>query len=754
YWGPEELPKFVADSHFCYTMLLNARHAQTYDGSGFDDYINDYGLEYDKQHFIMGQFVYDGGQVSIPDFNSALSVVKKYGTVKSYGLVKLCVQAGLVYYDKRVEAIDLYVATQENGLVNKLNYPGVYGEKESVPVRGVSKEQFGSLGWKFLQRVKISEPTILYDGVMTGRVAGTFNFFTYRGIGIQDVDDMNMSLFSEHDLASGDFYAYYQPISGGAWTSSKITWNISRKTNDVTWVLEAENHSEAIGIDGSLSDNAMYRVQIQAKWKDETTGMKAQGVIQMLYYTGSGDPNGKTITINGTVLTEGATWNRGDNGGDGAASLSTYINAHPELGVTATYSRIDINDYDIGFVYLTAITAGTAGNAITLATNEDTDVIQLSGPTLEGGKEGAYYTLQTLWRFGISTGIEAGDPIETAQPYSLIEEYHPRYTFACWQDRRRFLLDCTLEKRYRNLLMWAEPGMPLVIPNKNSILLNTWPGEEAKGLVSINNAVLAAFDRSVHVVRMTGEPIQYDREESRIDEGVAASRSLFSYNGAAFWVGYDGIKTFTGQGFDDLTLKTFRRDIRAIIASEYSGNSSSYEGISGSYCANEKMLVWTFPHSTATLDGIATTLVGYDLINGTVILLECDKTFTYLFPGANGKLYGQNADGVYELFASSPAETNRMIWRSGKISVEDGKVVSRRIGIRCLGTMTIKAYLDMNATAALDTTLEANTVFDTERVIFNGRGDELELQVESSSATSANVELGRIELLNPHASKG
>ena len=88
------------------------------------------------------------------------------------------------------------------------------------------------------------------------------------------------------------------------------------------------------------------------------------------------------VTVNGTGLTEGTDWNDGANAAATATSLAAEIST--VSGVSATAYQ----DY----VIITADTAGTAGNSITLAytdTGSNGPAVELSGATLTGGAAAA-----------------------------------------------------------------------------------------------------------------------------------------------------------------------------------------------------------------------------------------------------------------------------------------------------------------------------------------------------------------------------
>lgn len=84
---------------------------------------------------------------------------------------------------------------------------------------------------------------------------------------------------------------------------------------------------------------------------------------------------GKTVTVNGTVLTEGVNWTAATNNNTTATSLAAAIAALANVGAAAVGAVVTI----------TADTAGTAGNSYTLATN-GAAALTISGATFTGGE--------------------------------------------------------------------------------------------------------------------------------------------------------------------------------------------------------------------------------------------------------------------------------------------------------------------------------------------------------------------------------
>lgn len=92
--------------------------------------------------------------------------------------------------------------------------------------------------------------------------------------------------------------------------------------------------------------------------------------------------SGKTITVNGTVLTEGVEWSASTSNDATATAISSAIDV--VSGTTDIDAAYDAS-IDSGVVYLKVITAGAAGNSKTLATNATGVQLVIGGATFSGG---------------------------------------------------------------------------------------------------------------------------------------------------------------------------------------------------------------------------------------------------------------------------------------------------------------------------------------------------------------------------------
>lgn len=386
-----------------------------------------------------------------------------------------------------------------------------------------------------------------------------------------------------------------------------------------------------------------------------------------------------------------------------------------------------------------------------------TQTIKTSGSPFDGSSnyaiqivakwivDGSYKTKTIPWRYdgSVNDGIdERGDSFDVSQPYSLVEEYQPEANFHAVQNRRTFILDYTTDERHRNGLGWSEIDAPANIPNGNLLLLSTLPDEEAKGLCAINGGLLALYEKSCHLIRMTGEPVTYDAEEGKFEIGCIASYGVIVIDEIARWPGIDGIKMFTNEPID-LTEEVLMDDYKSIITSEYTNNNNSYEGIVVGHSQKQNLIVWSFPNSTYAIGDLTVNLLIYHIGKG-FFFGESDKTFKWLFEGYNGELYGVDDDGIYELFAGTPDELNRRVFESGIMSNEMASGLIEKVRLTYKGTPTLKIYANRESTAVIDEVFSEKTSVGQESHFVMTMGDELQIRVESAKTTDEE-ELNKIE---------
>lgn len=746
YWlGEEELPSFAL-SNFCgeacmwESKLEKADFSNVAAGHGADDML-----------LVTGQFVFEGGQTS--KFNS--EAVLQFAAETSLGFsadIRLCVpQTG---FDYRLTGIDLYACKVPEGAINNtINYPGLSGGS-SVPTRGLSDEMFGAMPWQFLKRININLP-LTHTTLLVHTLTTVGYSYSSPVVGSGDASMLNLP---QNAFSTGDYDAYIKPVDGSD------DWVYVSIDSAGQYSSSSEKSSVIVRFSSTLGanyQNKLCYVAIVSRWLHKTN-TRARGVISITDETAL---SGKTVTINGQVLTEGAAadWDKSTSPANAATNLAAAINGNALTGVTATAVSTGStagNTDDTALVWLKANSGGASGNNIDTSTNA-TGGLYIHNSHLTGGLTGNYHTIELPWLFAADSNLELSDPILDAQPWSLVEEYHPNALLQCHQDRRRWLLDCTTDKRYKNMLMYSEVDMPLVLPNRNAIMLNAEPGEDAKFLLSVRNSILAGFENTIHHIRMTGEPVQYDEEKGVFDEGCAFQNSAIVVDGIAYWIGYDGIKAFTGE-VKDLTEQTFHDDMIDLIQAQYTG-ASGYTGVYGGYCQRKQMIFWTFPdNSTFQIDGYTVNMIALDLRNGAVIVYKVNRIIESLFPGPEGKLFGYcggyseaggtpetSRRGFYEITSDSSTENLVMAFHSGAITSDnqrmDSDILVERISMKTLGTFTVTPYIDKDTSPADATTFSAQSVFKKSSENMNVKGDEIELRIASSSV-STERKLGRIEL--------
>jgi len=110
----------------------------------------------------------------------------------------------------------------------------------------------------------------------------------------------------------------------------------------------------------------------------ETTDLeqRASATVTVNDYSGL---SGETVTLDGNVLTEGVDWNAVTDNDTTATNLATALDGVAGYSASASGAVVTVY-YD---------TAGTGGNAKTIATSDATD-LTLSGATLAGGVAQTY----------------------------------------------------------------------------------------------------------------------------------------------------------------------------------------------------------------------------------------------------------------------------------------------------------------------------------------------------------------------------
>jgi hypothetical protein len=174
------------------------------------------------------------------------------------------------------------------------------------------------------------------------------------------------------------------------------------------FILLADNLNLATALEGHESD--FFTVLISSDFEDaDVTATQATGNITITSYANLVSGTDDTVTINGVVFTAqagaatlgDATFQAATSNDATAASLCAQINAHASTSIEGKLTASVAG----AVVTITADTAGTAGNAITLVyTDNDTNVgATRSGATLTGG-DGL-----DLGEFGGVTGVSSDD---------------------------------------------------------------------------------------------------------------------------------------------------------------------------------------------------------------------------------------------------------------------------------------------------------------------------------------------------------
>lgn len=114
---------------------------------------------------------------------------------------------------------------------------------------------------------------------------------------------------------------------------------------------------------------------------------RASGTIEILDYSLL---SGKTFTVAGTTLTEGADFNATTDNDTTAAALATAIDGIATISASANGAVITV----------IADAPGTGGNSKGLATNADPEAATVSGATLTGGVAQTYSTPQRVQEGG------------------------------------------------------------------------------------------------------------------------------------------------------------------------------------------------------------------------------------------------------------------------------------------------------------------------------------------------------------------
>lgn len=710
-----------------------------------------YGLSPKVPHYMMFVPVDINGQPAIPDRNSYKKIqldVSASDYLKSFNAL-IMLEVDTSQFDSRIAGFDVYAAVGELDYTAKIESKAKKGRFLDLANK-TGEQEFENINWRFLRRIDLNGPSVYYDLEADATKVNEFTYYT---------TEKSTSWFDQNIL-NGKFFVRYRVDPDEEWQYVMVeTCSYATDTYLMTITV-----AEDVFVVGNK-----YVMQIVARWDVYEKGSKtrATGYIRFLadnWLAVLGED--KKVTINGQDFTEDVSWYlvgysvaqvRPQKSliklKDAIIKRSYYVDI---LGAGTVQETIGGVQYFTIYVQAKKIYEGSAANSWTITTTIDPSVCSVSA-TLSGGSDVAgtgngKVSIPVLWRFdGVEDAdiTELGDPIDTVQPYSTIGEYFPEARFACVQNRRTFRLACNTNKVYENMVLWSEPDMPAVIPNGNVVMLNTLPGEVARGIGSGNNTVICLMEASLHVIQMTGEPVSYDRDEGVFKTTCICDNGVVWADGVPFWIGDNGINMFDGGKITDLTENVLKDEILAIVADEYDKAGGSYNGITGFYNKRDKLILWSFPNSTKTVEGIIINLVGFDIEHGGFFFVEVTSNgtsrvlFNDFFSGYDGTPYGVSTGsyagsgttagayaGIYELFSSESVEPNRISWRSGILnSGSSGEIMITRLSLAYKGTPTVEVFKDRATMPSYNRSLPQTTTLTKKIDQAMVSGDELQLMI-------------------------
>jgi hypothetical protein len=712
-------------------------------------------LSRSAQHAVLPVLVDDKGQPGIPDPDSFKTII--FNGDDTANQIRFCsiivIEIDPTILDKRIVGIDMYGACSSEELVYKstlqMDIP-VMGSID-IPLGVIRKRtpsgdlSFDAMNWKFLRRIDINQPTVMFNTMATASSTTAVKYTAVEG---------SMGCFKE-DVLAGNFWIRYKAIESDDWTYELITSSGWAEEGSPTVPTQTVTVGSAV-----FTQGLTYLIQIVARWGTFSLGdANAEGWVEI---KGAGTPDLVTekVTIGGEEFTCGYPsvpplgWSAWVSTFNAAMSLwsvlgrGSFVNPTGYPYWTGTGYRINIR----------AKVSGSTGNTITLATS-DAAKIGISGANLTGGADevaaNTKKAIPVLWRYdGLEENVESEltDPIATVQPYALIEEYYPEARFAIPQDRRIFRLASTTDALHENMLTWSDIDRPSVTPNRNALMFNTQAGERAMGLGGGKQAIIALFERSIHIAQLTGEPVTYDSEEGRLATSCLTKFGVVWKDSDPMWLGKTGIFSLVSGRVEDFTDAVLRDDYQSILASEFSGAGGTYDRIRSFYDIRDELAIWHFPNSTVQIEGTTIKFIAYDLRRGGFLFLDSTYVFTDFFCGYNGVPYGVTETGVHELFASDSTETIDTCWK-GVIAASLDEMLIKNLTIAYKGTPTVKIYADRNASASYNRALPTKTSAGKkmDRVMTAGNEIELEISTENSAA-DLSVEAFETEdskILNP-----
>jgi hypothetical protein len=145
---------------------------------------------------------------------------------------------------------------------------------------------------------------------------------------------------------------------------------------------------------------------VMASASNVTAAVQASGIITVIDYTMLA---GKTITINGTVYTEGVEWTAAVSNDDTATSIAALT----PTGITGTAAMAVATFKNT--IY------GTVGNAVTLATNAAIGGLTISGALFTGGVDALFTKVDHGFTTGVKTQLTTSNTRPTGT--SLLTDY-------------------------------------------------------------------------------------------------------------------------------------------------------------------------------------------------------------------------------------------------------------------------------------------------------------------------------------------
>jgi hypothetical protein len=386
-------------------------------------------------------------------------------------------------------------------------------------------------------------------------------------------------------------------------------------------------------------------------------------------------------------------------------------------------------------------------------------IVEIYSPWTENGDQWEVYY---MWRhdghtptqdcvYGDTWNVtnELGEMIDTIQPFSLKDEYHPQAKFNAIQNTRSFRLAPSFKDqndKYENMIIWSEPDRHSMFPLQNSMKVNTAHGELAKGLYSVPNGVLGLFERSGHILRMTTEPVRYDEEEGKFQTSCLTHRGIIDYNGILFWLGIDGINIYLGNTKKDITEGIIRTKYQELLANEYAVNES-YNFISGGYDIKNNLVMWHFPNSDYTIKGYTINTLAFSLDDQSFLFLNMGSLgspfdgFAIDYDGRAHNLV-RDTGHIHRLFDGNSTDSSVLRWDSGILKPSNQNIFIRRLELTYKGIPTVTIQ-QKDGTIIYTETWPENTSLDVNSIFVQCFGINAEINISFATSVS-ETELAKV----------